>query len=145
MPSSVKVGLRPSIATIRSYSACVRPCSATRAALISGSPGRGSTLDTLDRHTREQRLEQAQPVTRPESGLRCPLRVGHQAEHIATLIHDSGDVALGSVRIRVGSGIAFGVAIAEDNPVFSFQSIENLRWRGVTAVAMRDRDREDFP
>ena len=38
MPSSVNVGVRPSICTSRSYSASVRPCSATSAGVIGGSP-----------------------------------------------------------------------------------------------------------
>ena len=43
IPSSVKVGVRPSIATSRSYSSAVRPCSATSSGVIGGSPGRGIT------------------------------------------------------------------------------------------------------
>src|ERR1035437_7084758 len=44
IPSSVKVGVRPSIFTSRSYSSCVSPCSATSAAVIAGSPGRGTAV-----------------------------------------------------------------------------------------------------
>ena len=41
IPSSVNVGCRPSIATSRSNSAGVSPCSATRAGEMTGSPARG--------------------------------------------------------------------------------------------------------
>jgi hypothetical protein len=43
-PSSVKVASRPSIATSRSYSSGVSPCSATSAGVTAGSPGRGRTV-----------------------------------------------------------------------------------------------------
>ncbi len=44
IPSSVNVGSRPSMATSRWYSSGVSPCSATRAGVIAGSPGRGRTV-----------------------------------------------------------------------------------------------------
>src|ERR1700704_1730876 len=47
MPSSVKVGVRPSIATSRSYSPVVRPCSATSTGVMTGSPGRALTVTEL--------------------------------------------------------------------------------------------------
>src|SRR5271156_6567318 len=46
MPNSVNVGARPRRATIRSYSSDVGPCSATRAGVMLGSPGRGATVVT---------------------------------------------------------------------------------------------------
>src|SRR6185503_12759032 len=45
IPSSVNVGTRPSIATRRSYSSGVSPCSATSAGVMTGSPGRDSTRE----------------------------------------------------------------------------------------------------
>src|SRR6476646_9892707 len=47
MPNSVKVGDRPSIRSMRSYSSVVSPCSATSAGVIVGSPGRGSGFTCL--------------------------------------------------------------------------------------------------
>src|SRR4030081_2259564 len=47
IPSSVKVGVRPSIATSRSYSPVVRPCSATSAGVMTGSPGRALTVTEM--------------------------------------------------------------------------------------------------
>ncbi len=44
MPSSVKVGSRPSMSTSRRYSSGVSPCSAMSAGVMAGSPGRGSTF-----------------------------------------------------------------------------------------------------
>src|ERR1700693_1202599 len=101
MPSSVNVGVRPSIATSRSYSSLVIPCSATKAGVIAGSPGRGVTTDTSGRHASENGLEQAHPVTRSDQGAASALRVRHHAEHVSAFVDDSGDVALGAVGIGV--------------------------------------------
>src|ERR1043166_5685071 len=47
MPSSVKVGARPSICSMRWYSSVVSPCSAMSAGVIVGSPGRGCGVTCL--------------------------------------------------------------------------------------------------
>src|SRR6185437_1546807 len=54
MPSSVNVGVRPSMATMRSNSWGVSPCSATRAGVMAGSPalGRGRGDDAGTRGAR---------------------------------------------------------------------------------------------
>ena len=47
MPSSVNVGSRPSSPSSLSYSNGVRPCSATNAGVMAGSPGRGCTAEIV--------------------------------------------------------------------------------------------------
>src|ERR1700730_10558877 len=94
MPSSVKVGVRPSMATSRSYSSGVIPCSATSAGVITGSPGRGVTTDTSGRHARENRLEQPHSIIGADEWAAGALRVRHHAEHVPALADDPGDVAL---------------------------------------------------
>src|SRR2546426_11959535 len=79
IPSSVKVGARPSMPTNRSYSSFVKPCSATSAGVIVGSPGRGGTSDMSGGHSAQDRFEQAHPVTRAEQRTAGSLGMRHQA------------------------------------------------------------------
>src|SRR4030081_2354857 len=88
MPSSVKVGVRPSIATRRSYSSGVIPCSATSAGVITGSPGRGVTAGTSGRHASENRFEEAHAVTRSHQRAAGAFRVRHHSEHVSALADD---------------------------------------------------------
>src|SRR6185503_21015821 len=128
MPSSVKVGVRPSIATRRSYSPLVRPCSATRAGVITGSPERGVTVTvTSGRHAAEDGLEEPHAVGRAEQSAAGALGVGHHAEHVARLVYDSGDVPLGAVGIRFRSDFPGGIRVAKDNTTVTFDLIENIR------------------
>src|SRR2546423_4880201 len=101
MPSSVNVGVRPSIASRRSYSCFVSPCSAISAAVMAGSPGRGVTAVTSGRHSGEYRLEQSHPIAGAKQLAARSLRMWHHAEHVAAFVGDAGDVALGTIRVGV--------------------------------------------
>src|SRR5687768_10260868 len=144
MPSSVNVGVRPSIATSRSYSSLLRPCSATSAGVIAGSPGRGATAATLRRHAGEDRLQKTDSILGAEERAARALRMRHQPEHVALLVDDPGDVALGAVGIGVRADISAGVRIPEDNPVAGFQCVENLRRGVIAAVAVGDGNLQHF-
>jgi hypothetical protein len=113
-PSSVKVGVRPSMLTSRSYSNSVMPCSATSAGVMAGSPGRGWTCDAVvaecddahARHASEHRLEDGlnsgRPSVEPSSRFERPLGVRHHAEHVARRVDDAGDVAQRAVGVGGG-------------------------------------------
>src|SRR5215210_2374305 len=145
MPSSVKVGVRPSIATNRSYSCRVSPCSATSAGVMTGSPGRGVTAVTSGRHSGENGFEQSHTVIRSEQRTARALWVRHHAEHISPRADDPGDVALRAVGVGVHAEVAVGVRIPEDNASFVLELFHDLWWRDVSAIAMGDRHPQDFP
>src|SRR5688500_19123312 len=97
MPSSVNVGVRPSIATSRSYSSLLRPCSATSAGVIAGSPGRGATAATLRRHAGVDRLEKTDSILGVEERSTSMLRYRNQPDHVALYVDYHGDFYLRAV------------------------------------------------
>src|SRR3990170_317737 len=124
IPSSVKVGVRPSIATSRRYSSSLSPCSPTSAGVIAGSPTRGATAVILRRHAGENRLQKTDSIVGAEQRTAGALRVRHHAQHVAVLADDSRDVALGPVGVGVRADVPAGVRIPEDNPAFGLECIE---------------------
>src|ERR1700744_4404776 len=112
MPSSTKVGSRPIRVRMRSYSASESPCSRTMSGVILVMPlysGKGF----------DQAFEQLAAVGAAERIVHHPFGVGHQAQHIAFLAQNAGDVA----------GRAVGVlapGIAEGDAVLALQAVQCL-------------------
>src|ERR1051325_3917980 len=144
MPSSVKVGLRPSMFCSRSNSSGVRPCSATSAGVTAGSPGRGATSDTSDRDLGENGFEQSDTVARAKQRTARALGMRHQSKHTSVVIDDSGDVALGAVGIGLFRDVASRIDVAENDATFPLQPIESFLSRNEPSVAMRDGDAQYF-
>ena len=70
--------------------------------------------------------------------------MGHHAEHVAGLVEDAGDVALGTVRVGlIGEG-ALGVAIPEDDTAVAFEPVEGLGIGEIVAVMVGDRAADDL-
>ena len=88
MPSSVNVGVRPSMSTRRWYSSGVSPCSATSAGVMTGSPGRGTA-----RHPLRPNIERTNPRMRLWS---------HVLEHLhLTLVEPHAAAVLAAVDLHV--------------------------------------------
>src|SRR4051794_35217253 len=101
MASSTPFGSRPRRSTISAYSSSVRPSSRCRVVAAIG--------ETLDEeavaNVRLDRLEDLQPVGGPGEGVHGVLGMRHQAEHVAALVADAGDVVLRAVWVLAG-GVA---------------------------------------
>src|SRR5947208_3660386 len=94
MASSTSLGSRPSLSPIRAYSASVRPSSRWRAGAASGVDEPGDML--------ADRLEELQPVARTRQGIDRVLGMGHEAEDVARLVDDPGDVVERAVGVVAG-------------------------------------------
>ena len=77
----------------------------------------------------------AQPVVGAGERIDRVLGVGHQAEHVAGLVGNAGDVANRAVRVLARR-------VAEGDPSFGLESVENVIGREVAAAHVLDRDRE---
>ena len=66
------------------------------------------------------------------------LGVRHQAHHVATLVHHSGDVACRAIRVLTRR-------IAEHDPAPSLEGVELLGRGEVAPGLVLDRDRQPFP
>src|SRR5687768_2960708 len=69
----------------------------------------------------------------------------HQPHHIARVAHDARDRAHRSVRAPVLVRVTRAVHVAQHDLAFTFKSIQRRLIRGVAAVAVSDRHREDLP
>ena len=101
--------------TMRSYSSGVSPCSATSSGVTAGL-------------AHAERLEQASgtaaaPSVPPSARLDGALGMRHQAEHVAAVVEDAGDVARRAVRIGV-VGHRRRRAVAEGDPVLVLEPVE---------------------
>src|SRR5436305_4022 len=144
MPSSVRFGVRPRIATARSNSSRLRPISAASSGVTllppimrrTHNPERGAegSLQGAD-----EAGEQALAVGAAEERVGGVFRVRHQPQDGAGLVEDAGDRASRSVDVvRVGQ-FAGGAAITEGDPTLAFEPVERLGVSGVVAVVMRGR------
>src|SRR5688500_4812582 len=68
----------------------------------------------------------------------------HQPEHVALLVDDPRDVALGAVWIGVRADISAGVRIPEDNPATRFQRVQYVGRSVVAAVSVSDGNFQHF-
>src|SRR5690606_8113891 len=82
----------------------------------------------------EDRSEDVRAVGPTEQRFHVALRVGHHAEDVPVLVHDPGDIASGSVRIRLGCDLAGRIAVPENDPTLSLESVKHLAGRVVVAL-----------
>src|SRR5215469_13723379 len=119
MPSSVRLGARPMIFRIRSYSSAVSPCSATMSGVIAGSAAIGLPLGGLftmmpcSRKSLHHAPEHGASVGGAVQRLDRILGMGHQPQDVLGLVEDAGDSAGRAVGIGFGGQRALGIAIAE--------------------------------
>src|SRR5829696_2947480 len=119
MASSTSLGSRASLSTIRSYSESVRPSSRWRESAAAPGPGGECLSISVISGIRwsEEAAEYLEAVGRTGQSVHRVLRVRHQPEHVAGLVHDSGDVPRGSVRVlprRITIGdLAIGLDLVE--------------------------------
>src|SRR6185312_6968363 len=86
-------------------------------------------------HGFEQPLEQPPSVGPAVRRLHNPLRVRHEAEHVAGIVEDPRDVPRRSVD---------GIEVAERHAAFALEPVESRFVRLVIAVVMRDREQHLF-
>src|SRR6185437_12896843 len=142
IPSSVNVGVRPSMLQMRSNSDSVRPCSLTSAAVISGSPGRGRTSLMSGWYSIEQRVKHAETVGSTDHRIDRSLGVRHHAENIARCVDDSSDSVHRAVDVVLITDVAARGTIAECNTPFAFQSRNYIGISRVAAVSVCHRHRQ---
>jgi hypothetical protein len=65
--------------------------------------------------------------------------MGHQTEHVSAFTDDSRDVALGSIRVGVGTDGATSIRVFEDDASLSLELVENVGGRDVTPVTVSYR------
>src|SRR6516225_6495053 len=135
MPSSVRLGVRPMIFWIRSYSSAESPCSAMTSGVIAGSAAIGLPLgglftprlpsrDSDSREGLDDALEHGAAVGGAMQILDRILRMGHQPQDILGLVEDAGDGAGGPVGIGLGRQLAFGITVAEGDLAPLLEPIE---------------------
>ena len=78
------------------------------------------------------------PSVEPSSGVDGVLRVRHQAEDVARLVADAGDVGDRAVRVLAG-------VVAEQELAGRLELGDRLRVGKPAAVAVLDRDRQRRP
>src|SRR5690606_18866000 len=102
-----------------------------------GSPGKGTgapgsvseAVMSGGLEVRAQAGEEAQPVFVAEDRLGGALRVRHQAEDVARLAVDAGDVRDRAVDVDRGIAVdlTVGPAVAEGDPLLAFEALERRR------------------
>src|SRR6516165_7814773 len=153
MPSSVRLGARPMIFWIRSYSSALSPCSTTTSGVIAGSAPIGlpvgglftprlSSQDSDSREGLDDALEHGAAIGGAMQLLDRILWMGHQPQDILGLVEDAGDGAGRAVGIGFGREFALGIAIAEGDLAPLLEPIQGRLIGEVIAVVMGDGDRE---
>ena len=148
MPSSVSVGWRPSMPTISSNSSRVRPWrSRTASDDMSGVMRTDSRRRARPRaagarrvNQLHRRLQHHQAVGAAHGQLARPLGMRHQADHVARLVAQAGDVGHRSVRVAVGGLTPRGVDVAEQHLAVALEPRHHVRLGVVVAFAVRDRN-----
>src|SRR3954454_719244 len=125
--------------------ACVRLWAASTAGAMMESrkaAGRRMSRSSSDGDALEDGFEERESVGGAEQWIDGPLRMGHHAEHVAPLTHDTRDVVHRA--IRVVRLLRFEVAgrVAEHPPALALQPLEGLVVGAVASVAMRDREED---
>src|SRR6266545_1680102 len=81
----------------------------------------------------DHRGEEGEAVgARAGQRLDAVLRVRHQADHVAGLVADAGDVAVGAVRVAVD--------VARDHPALALEQVQRVLVRDETAVLVLQHD-----
>src|SRR5262245_17329265 len=123
MPSSVRLGSRPRMETIRSYSSGVMECAATTSGVI------WLIVLFVGGERGDERMKDAQTGCGAHQRLRGALRMRHHAHHVALFIEHAGDVAQRAIGI---------IEVAESDAVFGFQFIQRAIVGDVAPFAVGD-------
>src|SRR3954464_13891499 len=83
--------------------------------------------------------EQTAAVGGPDRGFDVVLRMGHQAQHVATIVKNSCDRINGAVHIPARIELAVRPRVAERDTTLAFQSRDGLGVGRVVALAVRHR------
>src|SRR5258706_12296156 len=116
-PNSVKFGSWPRIAMIFSYSAGVMPWLATRSAVTAGWTSFLLAVSAMPFGLFDagcgDRGKNLRAVGTAQQLVASVFRMRHQAEDIARLVADAGDIFQRAVGIGRGSGLALGIDVAQ--------------------------------
>jgi len=88
----------------------------------------------------EDGLEERQSVCGTEQGIHGPLRMGHHAEHIAPLIHDTRDIVHRAIRVVRLLRLQVARGIAEHDSALALEPLQRLVVGAVASVAMGNGD-----
>src|SRR3954470_13778732 len=118
MPSSVRVGVRPMMASTRSYSSALRPKLQARDSLA------GVCMRSCSGSS--ERVEQRFAVGAAHQRIDQVLRVRHQAEDAQVGAENAGDRAGTAVEIDLRRHLACFGGVAEGDQALAFQTVEGL-------------------
>src|SRR5512135_2269705 len=147
-PSSVEFGSRQTVLMIVWYSSGVMPWLATSSGVTAGWANFSTAASDMGgcplRAGRGDRSENLRAVLAAEKLAAGVFRVRHEAEDVAPLVADAGDIFQRAVGIGGRRRLAFGVDVAQQNlPVFA-QALQGRRVGVVTAFAVLDRHFEQL-
>src|SRR3954470_6101971 len=129
MPSSVRVGVRPMMASTRSYSSALRPKLRARDSLT------GVCMRSCSGSS--ERVEQRLAVGAAHQRIDQVLGVRHQAEDAQIGAENAGDGAGAAVEIDLWRHVAGLGGVAEGDQALSFQAVERVLIGEIVAVAVR--------
>src|SRR5947209_174151 len=118
MPSSVSVGVRPMMASTRSYSSALRPKLRARDSLA------GVCMRSCSGSS--ERVEQRLAVSTTHQRIDQILGVRHQAEDAQIGAENAGDGAGAAVQIDLRRHLACFGGVAEGDQALAFQTVEGL-------------------
>src|SRR5690242_5601014 len=156
MPSSVRFGMRPRIATARSNSSRLSPCSAASSGVTllrfsnviveeerrrpAGNAGRRPAVRIyVSLQGADQAGKEGLPVGAAEERVGGVLGVRHQPQDGAGLVEDAGDRTGRAVEIVVVAELPRRAAIAKGDETALLEPIERVGISGVAAIVMRHR------
>jgi hypothetical protein len=68
----------------------------------------------------------------------------HQSDDVPAFVAEAGNAKHGTVRICLGRHSTRWIAVTKHDLPILVQPIDDVRWREVIAITMRDRDTQDL-